>query len=142
MVPARETTRVYLNEKRQGVVTCVHCDITRTINLSNYIDHTLGEKPLKVKCGACNTIFHIQFDYRRYQRIQVNFPGTLFYVQTKTDCGDIMITSLSCGGIGFLINTNVDIKPDSMYAIQFQLDDAQRSVICEDIVIKRVEGCF
>jgi hypothetical protein len=28
-----------------------------------------------------------------------------------------------------------------MYAIQFQLDDEQSSVICEEIVIKRVDGC-
>jgi enamine deaminase RidA (YjgF/YER057c/UK114 family) len=27
MVQTVETTRVYLNEQRQGVVTCVHCGV-------------------------------------------------------------------------------------------------------------------
>src|SRR5262249_6945967 len=58
------------------------------------------------------------------------------------DIGIITITSLSCGGIGFLINNNFEIKTDSIYAIQFQLDDEQSSVICEEIVIKRVDACF
>jgi len=141
MVPARKTTRVYLNEKRQGVVTCVHCDVTRTINMSNYTDHSGGEKPFKVKCGTCHTIFHITFDHRRYQRTAVNFPGKIFSAQTEKDIGDIIIISLSFGGIRFIINNNLDIKTDTMYAIQFQLDDEQSSVICEEIVIKRVDGC-
>ena len=63
MVPARETTRVYLNEQRQGVVTCVHCDAQRTINMSNYTDQYLGGKPLKVKCDTCHKIFHIPSHY-------------------------------------------------------------------------------
>src|SRR5262249_29970071 len=142
MVPARATTRVYLNEQRQGVVTCVHCDVKRTINMSNYTEPYLGGKPLKVKCDACHTIFHIKFDYRRYHRINVNFPGKICYLQTKKDIDIITITSLSCGGIGFLINNNFEIKTDSIYAIQFQLDDEQSSVICEEIVIKRVDACF
>jgi hypothetical protein len=141
MVPASETTRVYLNEKRQGVVTCVHCDVKRTINMSNYTDHYLGGKPLKVKCDTCNKIFHVKFDCRRYHRIHVNLPGKIFYLQTKKDIGNIIITSLSCGGIGFIINNNLDIKTDIIYVIEFQLDDEHRSVICEEIVIKRVDGC-
>src|SRR5712691_9149543 len=108
MVPARKTARVYLNEKRQGVVTCVHCDVTRTINMSNYPEHSLGEKPFKVKCGTCQKIFHIKFDHRRYQRIPVNFPGKLFCAQTKKAIGDISIISLSSGGIRFIINNNLN----------------------------------
>ena len=91
MVRARETTRVYLNKKRQGVVTCVHCDVQRTINMSNYIDQYLGGKPFKVKCDTCHKIFHITFDFRRLHRIDVNFPGKIFSLQTKKDIGTITL---------------------------------------------------
>ena len=141
MVQTVETTRVYLNENRQGVVACVHCGVKYPINMSNYTDHSGGEKPFKVKCGTCHTIFHITFDHRRYQRTPVNFPGKIFSAQTEKDIGDIIIISLSFGGIRFIINNNIDIQTDTMYAIQFQLDDEQSSVICEEIVIKRVDGC-
>jgi hypothetical protein len=72
MVPTTETTRIYLNENRQGVVTCVHCDVKHTINMSNYTGDYLGEKSLKVKCSMCNKTFYIKFDLRKYHRININ----------------------------------------------------------------------
>ena len=142
MVPTTETTRIYLNENRQGVVTCVHCDAKRTINMSSYTDHYLGEKPLKVKCSLCNKTFYVKFDLRRYHRIHVNFPGKIVYFQSEKDVDDITIVSLSLGGVGFVINNNFDIKTDDVYEIKFQLDDEHSSIIYEEIVIKRVDGRF
>ena len=142
MVPSTETTRVYLNENRQGVVTCVHCDVKRAINMSNYTDHYLGKKSLKVKCSTCNKTFHIKFDLRKYYRIRINFPGKIFYVQSEKDIDDIIIISLSLGGIGFVISDELSIKRDEIYRIKFQLDDEYSSVVCEEIIIKRVEGRF
>ena len=47
MGPTPETRRIYLNENRQGMVTCVHCDVKHTINMSNYTDDYLGKKVFK-----------------------------------------------------------------------------------------------
>src|SRR5215470_8293885 len=133
MVPATETTRVYLNENRQGVVTCVHCDVKRAINMSNYTDHYLGKKSLKVKCSSCNKIFHIKFDLRKYYRINVNFSGKICYFQSEEYINDVAVISLSLGGIGFIINDDLDIKITDKYRIKFQLDDEYSSVVCEEI---------
>jgi hypothetical protein len=142
MVQTTETTRVYLNDNRQGVVTCVHCNVKCTINMSNYTDHYLGEKSLKVKCSTCNKIFHIKFDLRRHYRINTNIPGKIFHTCTRKEIDDITITSLSVVGASFIINNNLDVKTGDMYEIKFQLDDEYTSVICEDIAIKRVDGRF
>ena len=142
MGPTTETIRVYLNENRQGVVTCVHCDVKRSINMSNYTDHYLGTKSLKVKCSTCNKIFHIKFDLRKYCRLGVSFPGKIFYFQSEKNMDDITIISLSLGGIGFIINDDLSIKNNDRYRIKFQLDDEYSSVVCEEIIIKRVDGCF
>jgi hypothetical protein len=142
MIPTTETTRVYLNEQRQGVVTCVHCGVKRAINMSNYPDHYLGEKSLKVKCSMCNKTFHVKFDLRKYHRINVNFSGKIFYFQSEKDIADITIISLSFGGVGFIINNSLNIKSDDTYRIKFQLDDEYSSVICEEITVKRVDGRF
>jgi hypothetical protein len=142
MVPTTETTRIYLNENRQGVVTCVHCDVKHTINMSNYTGDYLGEKSLKVKCSMCNKTFYIKFDLRKYHRININFPGKIFYFHSKKEIDDITIVSLSLGGVGFIINESLNIKISNVYRIKFQLDGEYGSVICEEIIIKRVDGCF
>ena len=142
MAPTPETTRVYLNENRRGVVTCVHCDVKHSINMSNYTDDYLGEKSLKVKCSTCNKTFYVKFDLRRYYRINTNFPGKIFYFQSEREIDDITVISLSLGGVGFIINGNLDIKSNNTYRIKFQLDDEYGSVICEEITIKRVDGHF
>jgi hypothetical protein len=140
MVPRTEAIRIYLNEDRQGGVTCVHCGVTRTINMSNYTDDCVGKRSLKVKCSLCNKIFHIKFDLRKYPRLDVNFPGKLCYGHAEKAIDDITIISLSFGGVCFVINNDVKIKDGDIYLIKFQLDDEDRSGICEDIRIKRVDG--
>jgi hypothetical protein len=142
MVQTTETTRIYLNENRQGVVTCVHCAVKRNINMSNYTDHHLGQKSLKVKCSTCNKTFHIKFDLRRYYRININIPGRISHSQSRKEIDDLTIMSLSLGGVGFTINNDLDIKIDDIYEIKFQLDDEHNSVICEEIIIKRIDGRF
>ena len=142
MVPTSEITRIYLNENRQGVVTCVHCDVKHTINMSNYTDDYLGEKSLKVKCSVCNKTFYIKFDLRKYRRININIPGKIFCFRSEKEIDDVTIISLSLGGIGFIIKNNLNIKNNDIYRINFQLDDEYVSVICEEIIIKRVDGCF
>jgi PilZ domain len=142
MVPTLETTRIYLNGNRQGVVTCVHCDVKRTINMSNYTDDYLGKKSLKVKCSTCNKTFHVKFDLRKYHRINVNFPGKIFHLQSEKDIDDVTIISLSLGGVGLIINNDLGIKAGDIYEIKFQLDDEYSSAICEEIIIRRVDGRF
>src|SRR5262249_15103476 len=132
MVPTTETTRVYLNENRQGVVTCVHCDVKRAINMSNYTDHYLRRQSLKVKCSTCHKIVHIKFDRRKYYRIKVNIHGEFFYFQSGKDIDNITVISLSLGGIGYVISDELSIKSDEIYRIKFKLRDEYSSVPCEE----------
>lgn len=137
-----ETTWVHLNKNCQGVVTCVYCSIKHTIHISNYTEHHLGKKSLKVKCGACNKTSRIKFDLRRHHRINTNIPGRIVHTHTAEETKDIIILSLSVGGVGFTIHKDLDVKTGDMYTIQFQLDDKYSSVICEAITIKHVDGRF
>ena len=142
MAATTAVIRIYLNEERQGVVTCGHCGVKRAINMANYTNECLGNKPLKVKCNTCNKVFHVKFNLRHYHRIDVAFPGKLSRVHAAKALDEVTITSLSLGGVGFTINANLAIKCADIYSIQFQLDDEERSVICEEILIKRVDRRF
>jgi predicted Zn finger-like uncharacterized protein len=141
MAQTAETTRVYLNEKRQGMVTCVHCGVKYPINMSNYTDHHLGAKALKVKCSSCKKVFHIKFDFRRYHRIDVNISGKIAPIHAREKKLDITIVSLSVGGVGFTVNDEFFWNIDDIFEITFQLDD-DNAIICEEISIKHSNGYF
>ena len=141
MVSTPETTRVHLNKNRQGVATCVYCHAKRTVNMSDYTDQCLGKKSVKVTCSTCNKIFHIKCDIRGYYRLNTNMPGKIFRTYTEEETNDITIISLSVGGASFIIKNDLEVKTGEMYTIKLQLDDKYASVICEEITIKRVDGC-
>src|SRR3954451_23576020 len=84
MVQTVETTRVYLNEKRQGVATCVHCGAKYPINMSNYTEHHLGTKALKVKCSSCKKIFHITYGSPIFKVVQKKWYPALYRALTKS----------------------------------------------------------
>jgi hypothetical protein len=46
------------------------------------------------------------------------------------------------GRFSFIINNSLNIKSNNIYRTKFQLDDEYGSVICEEIIIKRVDGRF
>ena len=92
------------------------------------------------KCSSCHKTARIKFDLRRHHRINTHIPGRIFHTHTEEETKDIIILSLSVGGVGFTINNDLAIKTDDMYTIKFQLDDKYSSVICEEITIKHVDG--
>ena len=72
-----ETTCIYLDDHRRGVVTCPYCWDTHTLNMTRY-PAPLGGKACHVLCGACGRLFRLIFDGRRHLRIPVSLPGRLF----------------------------------------------------------------
>jgi hypothetical protein len=110
--------------------------------MSNYTDHNLGKKSSKFQCNTCRKSFHITFDLRGYHRVNINISGEIFHTYTEAETSNIIIISLSVGGIGFIINSELEVKTGDIYTIKFQLDDKYSSVICEDITVKRIDGRF
>jgi hypothetical protein len=142
MVQTVETIQVYLNERRQGVVTCMYCGVKYPVNMSNYTNHHLGGKSFKAKCNTCKKDLHVKFELRKYRRIDVDIPGKISHLCTREERININIVSLSVVGIGFFINDVFYAKDGDICEIEFQLDDESNSVICEEIIIKNVNDRF
>jgi len=140
-----ETTRVFLDDHRRGVVMCPHCGDTHTVNMARYPD-PLGGKAYRVRCGACGRLFRLLFESRRHLRIPTSLPGQLFPAapQAEPDEGRqkpgytaITVTSLSTGGIGFRTQTPVSCTVGDRYHVIFMLPDTDHTLICEDIIMRR-----
>lgn len=138
MATIQEVTSVYLDARRSGAVTCPKCGVTRTVNLAHY-EGELGGKVLKVKCASCTAVVHVRFDFRRHDRIAVRLPGTLLQCGTKHVLASLTVTSLSVSGVGCILRTPLPVQLGEHYDIIFFLDDTDRTLIFETIVIRRVE---
>jgi hypothetical protein len=140
--PTTELTIVRLNERYEGVITCGHCGTRKTVQLaSHHFDVQNPSRDKKVKC-VCGTIFHVQFDLRKYPRITVGLQGEIFQPGQKKKISDIVIKSLSVGGIGFEITSEMLLRTGDRLEVVFCLDDDNQSVIREEIVVKSVQQAF
>jgi hypothetical protein len=138
MATSLESTSVYLDAQRCGVLTCPKCGVARAINMSHY-PGALGGHVLKVKCAACATVVHVRFEFRRHHRIAVRLPGTLLQCGTKHMRASLTVTSLSVSGVGCMLHTPLPVRSGEHYDIIFYLDDADHTLIFETITIRRVQ---
>lgn len=138
-----EPVRVYLNANNEGRITCAECSLGRKIDLSTYHGY-FGGKSLTIHCKRCTASFQVQFDYRQYRRVRVAFPGHLLQTVAPdaepSVRAEVVITSLSVAGVGFVVRERVPLRVEETLRIRFRLDDAERSLIDEPITIKRVAG--
>lgn len=136
MAQGMETARVYLDANRTGIITCLACGIKRSQDMTAYGDD-IGGKTLPVKCRACASIFYVTFECRRHRRLQVHLPGKLLQLRTRERVDTIVVTSLSVTGLAFVTRPDVVLHRGEKYEVVFVLDDAEQSVIFEEIVIQR-----
>jgi hypothetical protein len=142
MAPGIAIIRVYLDDQRHGVVTCLYCGIKRPIMTAQDhqpIQHLRG-KAFHVKCGACHRVFALRFDVRRQAPVTVALPGKLLQLNTRQPLDTLTVTSLSVDGMGFLTTQPLRGHPGERYDVVFGLNDKDRSLVFEEIVIARIDG--
>ena len=142
MVATVDISRVYLNDDGPSVITCRHCDVQHPMHMSQYLHESIGRELAQIKCKNCERIFYVRFDCRRYPRIQVDFLGKLVRLHTQKVLENVKIISLSMGGIGFIINSDITINIGDVFDIQFVLNDDRQSIIREEVTIRRTNGHF
>ncbi len=129
------TLRVCLNREKKGFITCRQCGMTRIIDVSNHSDAI--EKPVIAKCN-CGSVYKIIFE-RKFHRATTSIPATLHHLNTQNLMEQVLITSLSVGDVGFLMNHS-RLKINQVYQLDFCLDDGTGTSISEEIIIRRVNS--
>ena len=132
-----EATKVYIGNSNEGKIFCPGCGENKIVTVPN----DLKERVLKITCH-CGQSFSILLDYRRHSRKNVNIPGKIFHLNSKQEINNVIITSLSLGGVGFKTQSSESINLDDVIEIEFTLDDKYSTPIREEIVVKRRNGNF
>ncbi len=134
-----KTMRVYLDAQRRGMIACVQCGTHTPMKISPEAGPVSG-KTVKVQCRVCHSKFYVRFDSRRHHRRKTMLPGTLWLRGAGEALGAITVTSLSAGGLCFLMAQPLPVQPGEVYEVVFVLNDKHQSIIREDIIIQRLEG--
>src|SRR5215831_5622151 len=97
-----KTTRVYLDAQRRGVIVCVQCGTHMQAKISPEAG-PISNKIVPVQCRVCHSQFNVRFDHRRHHRRRTTLPGTLWPRGASAPLVAITVTSLSAGGLSFLM---------------------------------------
>jgi hypothetical protein len=137
-----ECLHISLDAQAVGTVVCPQCDYERVVNLHRQCPQVLalvGEKRATITC-RCGAVFQALFDLRRHVRKAVQLPGVLVEPQARTTLSPMVICSLSVQGFGGVLTHSLPLQHGEIYTARFRLDDAERSLVHEPIIIRRLHG--
>ena len=125
--------KIFLTKNAEAVVLCPECGKTKMIDFEKFIDVD-KEIKLKVTC-KCSHVFSVILERRKHVRKQVDFHGGLINDNKKYS---IDVIDISRMGLKLRTKEVLDLNPDDKVVIEFTLDDAGRSKISKDGIIRKI----
>ncbi len=131
-----QTIQIFLNDLAEtSKVTCPYCDKSKSIPNTQLraLNHAL-----RAKC-VCENVFEVVINRRCFPRKEVRFEGELFLQGASEKLSQVVVTSLSVGGIGFCVE-NLKPQVGDVFTISFRLDDDNHTAVHEDIVVRNLRS--
>ncbi len=125
--------KIFLTKNAEAVVLCPECGKTKMMNFDRFLDID-KEIKLKVTC-KCSHVFSVILERRKYFRKQVDLKGGLI---NGNENYSISIIDISRTGLKLRTKEALDLNPDDKVVIEFTLDDASRSKISKDGIIRKI----
>lgn len=91
---------------------------------------------VKVKCG-CGVIFDLVFERRRFYRNKVQLDAQLFDMDTGKKLDDVMLVTISVGGVGFVSHLD-DITIGDKFRVRFSLDNEVQALVDEEVLVRNI----
>jgi hypothetical protein len=123
--------KVYVDDSNQATIACPHCGFEKNLDVANFRE---THKRLKAKC-RCGEDFRITLEFRKHFRKKVRLPGE-YFVQGKTEKGEIIVEDISLGGIRFESLHPHYISREDKVEIKFALDNPMKTKISAPVKIK------
>lgn len=140
-VSGKREMRVFINDRGQGSFICPSCQSGVIKDLSDVVR---VKSAVRIRCKCrCGHVYRVLVERRRYFRKQVNLSG--LYIHRRGDRpkplkGLIAVRDISQSGIGFSVNRVPEFKVGDRLIIEFTLDDANRSQVREEGVVRRIQS--
>ncbi len=127
--------KVYVHDSSEAVFVCHECGKSRTVNVYSYMKTS---KPVyvTVKC-TCGYQSKLLLERRNQYRKETRFPGVFVYGSEKNK-GPLVVTDISLTGLGFELTDDVPFTIGENVLIEFNLDDAAKTFVRKEVVIRSV----
>jgi hypothetical protein len=142
-----DTVKVYVGEDKSATIRCSHCGRKKVMDVC---DASTLNKGLSVKC-TCGNCFSVCFETRKFYRKDVALSGE--YLKGEGDkwdacdmsvgdmrCGNMALQNIGLGGLAFVTNQRNDLKVGDIVQVKFRLDDAQKSLIVRNAIVRSIDG--
>lgn len=126
--------KIFLTKSAKAVVLCPQCGKAKMMDFERFIDMN-REIKLKITC-KCSHVFKVILERRRHARKHVRLPGGLIGGNKNYP-----ITILDISRMGMRLRTKevLGLNPEDKVAIGFILDDAGKSKVSKEVVIKKID---
>ena len=135
-----KAAKTYVRPDNTAVINCPHCGFQKAVPVVNYKG---SKSSLKIKC-SCKKVFTVNLEFRKRVRKRTNLRGT-YTNHSKNKRGKIVIRNVSVDGLEFASMDVSQFKIEDELTIEFTLDDAQRSEVTKDVIVRdvreRTVGC-
>ena len=133
-----ETQTVYVNQDDTAVLVCPNCGLSKNVSVAKF---KARRDSLKIRC-KCQSTFSVSFEFRRAHRKKTNLRGYYSRLPACKESHGMLVKNVSLTGIGFATLAPHNLIKGTEVRVKFRLDDANRSEIEKDVVVRVVKDKY
>jgi hypothetical protein len=133
-----EIQKIYVDTDNNATLLCPHCGTSKTVNVEKLKKR--GD-PLKIRC-TCKEAFSVTFEFRKAHRKDTNLLGHFCRLPARDDWHSMTVKNISSSGIGFETYNPHDLVKGDAVRVRFALDDAKRSEIEREVIVRVVKDRY
>jgi hypothetical protein len=132
--------KVFVTADNTATFTCPDCERSRTVDVTQYRELDRAVK-IKVKC-PCGFDYIVGLERRRQFRKAVRLSGTFQLVRGGRSVarGEVEVVDLSRTGVKLRLERSFAGAIGDRVHVAFRLDDAKRSDIQLETIVRKVDG--
>lgn len=127
-----------MDTDNNATLLCPHCGTSKTANVEKL--KSLGD-PLRIRC-TCGEVFSVTFEFRQAHRKETNLVGHYCKLPAGGDWHGMTVRNISSTGVGFETYSLHDLGKGDQVRVKFALDDAKRSEIKRDAIVRVVKDRY
>ena len=132
--------KAFITSNNKVTFSCPQCKKARTVDVTR---HKALEKAVKIKIHCpCGHDYPVMLERRQQFRKEVSLPGTFtrIYNDRRAGSGSMVVKDVSRNGLSLRVNDTSFMKVGDILEVDFKLDDAKRSPILKEVIIRKIIG--
>lgn len=128
--------KVFVKDNNQFSLVCPKCMKIESVDTSMYKESDDSVR-MDYRC-PCGYVYHLLLEKRKYYRKETHLPGTYFLGEASEK--PMIVKDMSLTGLKFKVDHQPDVVVGDRLFVKFFLDDAQKTLIRKEVIIKIISG--